>query len=131
MKLDYTSLKKAIESLEKAAVRAEGARSDEELRDAVIQRFEYTYELCSKMIKRQLEQEVASPSLIDNLSFKDLLREAAEKGMMQNIERWMEYRSQRNITAHIYDKVKAQSVYATALLFLKDAKRLCSDLERR
>ena len=52
MKLDFSSLKKAVKSLGKAIARTQKAPSDEELRDAVIQRFEYTYELACKMMKR-------------------------------------------------------------------------------
>ena len=46
MPLDLQPLEKAIASLLRAIKRAEADRSDEELRDAVIQRFAYTYELC-------------------------------------------------------------------------------------
>lgn len=45
MRLDFSPLQKAINSLERAIVRTKANPSDEELRDAVIQRFEYTYEL--------------------------------------------------------------------------------------
>lgn len=131
MKLDFSSLKKAIKNLDKAVVRANSAPADEELRDSVIQRFEYTYELAWKMMKRQLEQESPTPSEIDQLSFKDLLRAAAEKGFISDVEEWIVYRDQRNITSHTYDENEAKSVYQTALVFLKDAKTLLLILEKR
>lgn len=131
MKLDFSSMKKAIKSLGRAIARTQKAPADEELRDAVIQRFEYTYELAWKMMKRQIEQESANPAEIDQLSFKDLLRTAAEKGIISDVEPWLVYRDQRNITSHTYDEAEAKSVYETALGFYKDAETLLSKLEKR
>lgn len=131
MKLDFSSFRKAIASLERAIVRTRGAPADEELRDAVIQRFECTYELAWKMMKRQMEQESPSPAELDRLSFKDLLREAAEKGIIADAEAWLVYRDRRDITSHTYDEAEAKSVYAAALTFLDDVKAVLAELERR
>jgi len=131
IKLDLSSLEKAVLSLRRAVERSVKVPSDEEVRDAVIQRFEYTYELCWKMLKRQLEQEVPNPAEIDQLSYRDLLREAAEKGMLKAVEDWMDYRNQRNITTHAYDRKKAQAVYETATRFLEHAEKLLAELKRR
>ncbi len=117
--------------MERAVNRSQRTLDDEELRDAVILRFEYTYELCWKMLKRQLEEESPHPSAVDALSFRDLLREGAEKGMIRCVEDWFIYREQRNITAHTYDENKAISVYNTALNFLPDARDLLNELEKR
>ena len=131
MKLDFSSFEKAIKSLGKAVVRTQKAPDDEELRDAVIQRFEYTYELAWKMMKRQIENESPNPAEIDRMSFKDLLRTAAEKGIISDVEQWLVYRDQRNLTSHTYDEDEARNVYETALVFLKDAEVLLSNLEKR
>ena len=131
MNLDFSALEKAVASLERGVNRSSLAVEDEELRDAVIQRFEYTYELCWKMLKRQIEAEAASPSAVDGYSFRDLLREGAERGMIVNVEAWFGYREQRNITSHTYDEQKALSVYQTALQFLPDAKALLASLKER
>src|SRR3989304_3835970 len=131
MKLDFSPLQKALNSLNRAIVRSQKAPDDEELRNAVIQRFEYTYELSWKMLKRQIEQEFPTPSDVDRLSFRDLLREGAERGMIADVEKWMDYREQRNITSHTYDEDKAKSVYESALSFYDDAKAVLDELERR
>ncbi len=131
MKLDFSSLDKATTSLGKAIKRSKENPNDEEIRDAVIQRFEYTYELCWKLLKRQLELEAPTPAEIDTLTFRDLLRTAAEKGIIDNIERWFIYREQRNITSHTYDAKKAESVQKTAFEFFEDANQLLSNLKTR
>ena len=130
-KIDFTSFASALVSLKKAIDRAAGAPDDDEVRDAVIQRFEYTYELAWKMIKRQLEAEAAVPSDIDTLSFRSLMREAAEKGMIDSIEPWLVFREQRNITSHVYNQEKAKSVFETAKDFLPAAQELLSNLKTR
>ena len=61
-KLDLTSLEKALTSLQKDIERYGREPEDEEIRDSVIQRFEYSYELCCKMISKLLQQRTPSPS---------------------------------------------------------------------
>jgi nucleotidyltransferase substrate binding protein (TIGR01987 family) len=131
MHLDFASLEKALASLSRAIQRSRVDPQDEELRDAVIQRFEYTYELCWKMLKRQLELESPTPARMDTLSFRDLLREAAQVGILQDVERWMDYREMRNITSHTYDDLKARNVYDAAIEFYDDARALLKALEAR
>lgn len=121
----------ALASLEKALIRSKKEPDDEEIRDAVIQRFEYTYELSWKMLKRQLEQELATPSDADKMSFKELIREGAERGLVEDVGSWLIYRQQRNITSHTYNEKKALSVYNTAFDFFEDAKKLLTILENR
>ena len=110
MLLDLSSLGKALASLDRAAIRAQASPDDEELRDAVIQRFEYTYELSWKMRKRHLEQVVPDPARIDGLSFRELIGEGAERGIVAEPEPWFEYRHQQNLTSHAYNSAAAQSV---------------------
>lgn len=131
MLLDLSSFHRALASLDRAALRALGAPGDEELRDAVIQRFEYTYELAWKMLKRHLEQVVPDPARMDSLSFRELIREGAERGMLPEVEPWFEYRHQRNHTSHAYNAAAAQRVFETALSFREAARLLLAELERR
>jgi nucleotidyltransferase substrate binding protein (TIGR01987 family) len=131
MKIDFSSFKKALASLERAIKRSRANSSDEELRDAAIQRFEYTYELSWKMLKRTLEQEAANSADIDQMSFKELIRAGAERGFLSNVEKWFTYRELRNLTSHVYDPVKAQEVYKEVLSFYEDAAQLLKRLEER
>jgi len=131
MKLDFGSLVKATDSFNRAIARSQSSPKDEELRDAVIQRFGYTYELCWKMLKRKIEQDVPNPAEIDLLSFRELIREGAERGFIREAEEWMVFREQRNITSHTYDRKKAESVYKTALRFYPEAVALLKELQKR
>jgi len=131
MLLDLTNLEKALLNLKKAICRTQQEPDDDELRDSVIQRFEYSYELSWKMLKRRLEIDLPTPSNIDLMGFKELIREGAERGFIENPESWFEYRHQRNITAHTYNELKAKQVYQTALLFIEDANNLLQQLKQR
>ena len=131
MSLDLSSWKRALSSLERAITRSTASPRDEELRDAVIQRFEYCYELSWKMLKRHLEGVVPNRESVDQWSFKELMREAAERGLVAAVEPWIEYRYQRNFSVHAYDEEKAQAVYQSALSFHADSKALLDEVERR
>ncbi len=119
-------LKKALASLNAALQQPK----DEFVRDAAIQRFEYTYELAWKMLKRHLDESEGSAA-IDPLSRKDLFRLGGERGIIENVEAWFAYHRARNETSHTYDADKAEQVYATARQFAGDAEKLLLELERR
>ncbi len=123
MKLDLSSLKKAVQSLELAL----NQPKDEFIRDSVIQRFEYTYELCWKFLARHLEQDIGSAN-VDRLLRKDLYRIGAEKGLISDAETWFQYHTARNLTSHSYNAATAEDVYTVAKRFIVDAQALLSKL---
>jgi nucleotidyltransferase substrate binding protein (TIGR01987 family) len=123
MKLDLTSLKKAVSSLELALAQ----KKDEFIRDSVIQRFEYTYELSWKFLSRHLEQDLGSDS-VDKFSRRDLYRVGAEKGLIDDPSKWFEYHTARNMTSHTYNMSVADQVYDVAQQFSKDAHMLLDRL---
>ncbi len=99
------------------------------LRDGVIQRFEFTYELSWKMIKRYLE--VYGLEKADGLSNKDLFRAGHEQGLIEAPERWFHYLKMRNQTSHVYDKEKAAGVFSAAREFLPDCLYLLNRLKEK
>ncbi len=131
MEMDLSALAKAIESLDRAVTRSMAFPEDLEVRDAVIQRFESTYELAWKMLKRRLEADHPSPQAVDQMSFKALLREAAQRGLVRDVERWIVYREARNTTSHTYNEEAASSVHKVAVEFLEEARMLMGELEAR
>ena len=131
MKLDFSPFEKALVSLKKGLKRATEHPKDEELRDACIQRFEYSFELAWKMLKRQLEKEDGNSSEIDSYSKKNLFRVSGEKGLIGNVENWFNYLEKRNLTAHTYDLENAQEVFSVIEDFLKDAEDLLKKLKAR
>lgn len=138
MQLDYTSLKNAIAQLEKSLQYANSyqASSDpglfEQLRNSVIQCFEFTYELSHKMLRRYLKETSASPEEIVESNFADLIRSGNEQGLLRSDWlRWKAYRQARTDSSHTYDEDKALAVYRVAPDFLDEAKYLLRELQDR
>lgn len=123
MKLDITSFKNAVSSLDLALAREKG----DFIRDSVIQRFECTYELSWKFLMRHLEQDLGAGS-VDKLSRRDLYRLGAEKGLLRDAGAWFEYHTARNITSHSYNASVAEQVYSVAQRFSRDARYLLDRL---
>ena len=127
MTLDISAFAKALESLEEVL----RLPLDPIIRDSTIQRFEYTYELAHKMLKRFLKMNAANPHDIDALSFKELVRLAAVNGLINNPEDWFVYRKARNDTSHGYDENKAVLVYNQIQPFAQSATSLLIELKKR
>ena len=128
--LDFSSLAKAVKSLSAALDASKTRPGDEFIRDASIQRFEYTYELCVKSLRRQLEAMSDSPADVDALGYRDMIRSGVERGLLDSEERWFGYRELRNITSQIYDPAKADRVFGALPRFLRDAKALHVQLRK-
>lgn len=135
MKLDLTSLKKAVNSLETALIisgrRIKGFPIDAEelvLRAGVIQNFEFTFELCWKFMQRSLEEQFGED--LEKRTRRDMYRIAAEKGLIDTELAWVGFHEARNKTAHIYDEDVAQEVFVKAKEFLEYAKTFLEKLEK-
>jgi len=130
--LDFSSLEKAIASLDEAVTEYKKDFHNKFVRDASIQRFEYTYELSHKMLKRYLEMTEPSAEEIDQMSFPNLIRTGSERGLMLNgWDTWKIFRDARNLTSHTYNEKKASKVCDIIPTFLQDAKYLLAQLKQR
>jgi nucleotidyltransferase substrate binding protein (TIGR01987 family) len=136
--LDLGSLRAVVQALASAVdviSSPEFAVADPRWHDAlvagVVQHFEFTFELCWKMLKRQLEREMPSPSELDGLSYRELFRLGHERGLVTAVEPWFEFRELRNITAHTYARDKALKVAAGAPALLSQARALLGAIEAR
>jgi nucleotidyltransferase substrate binding protein (TIGR01987 family) len=128
--LDFTPLSKAVLTLSSALQETSLRPGDLLARDGCIQRFEYTYELSVKFLRRQLEEMADSPGDIDALGYKDMLRLAVERGLITDVVPWFGFRELRNTTSHAYDPDKAAQVFIGIPTFLTQAQALSAQLIR-
>ena len=128
--LDLTSLTHALASLRRGLARYAAAPGDEELRDACIQRFEYCFELSWKMLHRRLELDLPNPASLDAMSYRDLIRTGAERGLVADASAWMLYRDKRNTTSHTYNADKAADVANIIPAFEAHALSLLAALQK-
>jgi len=131
MTIIITPLQRAFESLHKALKRAIDNPEDLEVRDGCIQRFEYTYELCVKFLKRYIEEESPITENIDQVNFRDLLRISAEIGLIQEVNHWFAFRAARNNTSHVYNEITAKEVFSIIPQFAVQAQFLIDSLKKR
>jgi nucleotidyltransferase substrate binding protein (TIGR01987 family) len=135
--LDLSALREAIVSLQEGLeivndpewFNRQSDQVQNTLIAGVIKNFEFVYEISLKMIRRRLEMGADSPADIDKMEFRHLLRSAAEKGLINEVEAWFKYRKMRNITAHTYDHEKARQVYQETVVFIDDARLLLQQLD--
>lgn len=131
-RLDLSSLENAVNRLAEGLVRYQSDPTDEQIRDGLIQRFEFTYELSHKMLKRFLELTSANPAQFDEMSFQDLIRSGNEQGVLRsgwNV--WRDYRQARTDTSRTYNEAKALRVVGALPDFLLEARHLLAALQSR
>jgi len=132
MTIDLFYFKKAIDSLAKVLEAKAEDPANEFLRDASIQRFEYTYDSAWKTLKRYMEQSAAEAETLDALPFPDLIRAGNEQSLLRSDWTvWKEFRNARNTTSHTYDENKAREVFSQIPAFLEEARYLHDKINER
>lgn len=97
----FENYKNAFDRLSEGILRFD--KADDLLRDGLIQRFEFTFELAWKTLKSIFEDE----GLIGLNSPKTVLKEAYSAGLIKDEELWLTMLKDRNATTHIYSEKKA------------------------
>jgi nucleotidyltransferase substrate binding protein (TIGR01987 family) len=131
-KLDISPLKKALDAFSKALSQSDKLEEEfyEVFRAAIIQNFEFSFELCWKFMRRWLEMD--DLSAVERMhSKKDLFRLARERNLINDSEKWFTFLDARNRTSHIYDEEVAEEVYLVAKGFHFYFKAFVVELEKR
>jgi nucleotidyltransferase substrate binding protein (TIGR01987 family) len=132
MTLDPAPLGNAVHRLREGLLRHQREPKDEQVRDGLIQRFEFTYELSHRTLKRYIKENAASPDEIERMPFADLIRTGKAQGvLLSDWPAWRRFREMRTRTSHTYDAKAASQVVAGIPAFLKEAEHLFAELQRR
>jgi nucleotidyltransferase substrate binding protein (TIGR01987 family) len=130
--MNLTPLSNACQRLAEGYARYLLDTSDAQIRDGLIQRFEFTYEISHKMLKRYLEQASPTPDVFDGMPFADLIRTASEQGLLHGEwAEWKQYREMRSKTSHTYDERTALEVVSGIPAFLTEVQHLLQQLGER
>ncbi len=96
------------------------------IRDSVIQRFEFCWELAWKTLRLKLEAEgvqVNTP--------RETWQQALQAGLILDGNAWSEAQKKRNLTSHTYDEKLADEVYRYVLQQgLPLFQKLAADVEK-
>ena len=108
--MNEETLRDSLESLGNALDRFAEALAhpdpDELMMDGTIQRFEFTFELFWKALRRFLQREG-----IDTGSPKSTLRHAYRRGLLDREQLWLDMLEDRNRSSHVYDAAMARDIY--------------------
>lgn len=103
MKSVLQTYEKALESFKKALKQPK----TEWVRDSAIQRFEYTFDLSWKSIKRFAQKEG-----IECHSPLQSFRTALKLAWIEDDGIWLDMRDDRNRTSHTYNESTAEAIYS-------------------
>lgn len=132
MILDIAPFARSIERLREGLARYRLDIADTQIRDGLIQRFEFTYELSHRTLKRYLQAIAANPGEYDEVAFQDLIRAGNVQGLLRgDWPAWRTYRAMRGKTSHTYDEEVAMQVVAEIPAFLEEAQWLLDQLRGR
>ena len=132
MELDITPLGRSVARLDEGLQRYLLDTSDQQIRDGLIQRFEFTYELSHRMLKRYLEAASASPAEFGAMDFQTLIRTGNEHGLLLgDWPAWRTWRHLRARSSHSYNEDVALEVVAAIPGFLAEAQYLLQQLTER
>jgi len=92
-------------------------------RAACVKEFEIILEQTGKLLRKRLKSYFSSSKQADQLNFKDIFRYAAKHGLisLEESERWLIYRDNRNDTAHDYGIGFADTTLKLLPQFIIDA----------
>jgi nucleotidyltransferase substrate binding protein (TIGR01987 family) len=130
MSLNVEHLRRTADTLEQAILRLAEVDSGDLLydlyRNAAIKSFELSLETTGKLLRKALKLYGGSPREVDKLVFNDVLRHAGKHGLLDiaGVERWINYRANRNTTAHDYGEGFANETLKILPDFLKDVRDL-------
>lgn len=110
----YTQTSEALARLAEVTVKYPTTQ-DEMIRDALIQRFEFSYELLWKLFRKIHILRGVERSKVR--AAYECIAEAGAAGWLKNRAMWEQMREDRNVTSHEYDRSAATVV----------AQRVCSE----
>ncbi len=131
MTLDTRTLANAASRLREGLDRYQRNIGDDQLRDGLIQRFEFTYELAWKNLQRYIGENLATPSEVRGMPFPDLIRTASEMSVVKSgWPAWRSFRDLRNKTSHTYEESAARDVVAGIPGFLEEVEYMLERFNR-
>ena len=135
MRLNADHLRRCIDRLEKSFYTLNDDTQPDWLLDAMrtacVKYFELILEQSGRLLRKRLRPWLASNRQADRLTFRDVFRHAAKHGLLtaDASERWLEYRDNRNDTAHNYGEDFAETTLTLLSTFITDARVLADVIE--
>lgn len=120
--VDLTAFESALARLSEALAEAE----TEFIRDAAIQRFEFTFELAWKTTMHAAQKEGAQ----SGASPKQVIKVALKLGWIEDNVLWLKMLDDRNRTSHAYDQIIAEEIFDRLPDYRDACKKLLEQLKK-
>lgn len=128
--LDITALINSTDRLGEVIKRFQANKNDDVIRDSVIQRFEFTYSITLKTLRKYFLEKAFVVEDVNQMTFNDMVRTASQMNLLKSdLEKWTLYREMRNITSHTYDENIAQKVVGIVPEFYEEILFLINGLK--
>lgn len=126
--IDLEPLSRALSALDEAleiTARPPMPQLRQLMRDAAIQRFEFSFEMSWKALRRVLlalgHREVGA-------SARGVLRMGRQEGLLDDVRAWLSYLEACNVTTRVYDDTRVELLLQTIEAFALAAKDLLQRL---
>lgn len=128
--LDLSPLKKALHKLIEGRDRYLTNIEDSQIRDGLIQRYKFSYDINHKILKSHMELSSANSEIYDAMQFSQLIRSANEMSLLKSDwSQWKIFREMRSKSSHTYDEKIAIEVVSIIPDFIEEATFLLSSLK--
>lgn len=137
MIIDTTYYERCISTLQKAFVMLNNEKPEsieyEMYRSACIKEFEIILEQSGKLLRKVLNPYFHTSKEVDRLNFKEVFRHAVLRSLINDEtgERWLEYRDNRNNTAHDYGVNFAEETLVLLPQFIADALEMAEIIKQQ
>ncbi len=137
MNIDTTHYERCIRTLEKAhdlLLQSNIESIDYDMyRSACVKEFEIILEQSGKLLRKVLKPYFHSTREVDKLVFKEIFRQGVLRSLItvEACERWLEYRDNRNNTAHDYGVNFAEETLILLPQFIEDATSLVQVIKQQ
>ena len=124
------ALENTEKRLQEMLARYNKEHEDEAVRDSVIQRFEFTYSIALKTLRKYFIERAFVLEEVNQMSFNEMIRIASKLNLIKSdLEKWTQYSTMRNLTSHTYDEEIALKVVGIVPDFYEEISFLLTKMK--
>ena len=128
--LDFTALENSLQRLGEVVEIYKKNPQDTIVRDSLIQRFEFTYSITLKTLRKYFIERAFIVDDVNKLSFNEMVRTAMQLNLLKSdLAKWTEFREMRNLISHTYDENVTLKVSGIVPDFYEEITYLLKELK--
>lgn len=128
--LDFTALENSLQRLGEVVEIYKKNPQDTIVRDSLILRFEFTYSITLKTLRKYFIERAFIVDDVNKLSFNEMVRTAMQLNLLKSdLAKWTEFREMRNLISHTYDENVALKVSGIVPDFYEEITYLLKELK--